>query len=142
MFKGSQGGPFNRSTPEDLGRLMMMIATQTILTPAACTGMLEILGRQQFTDLITRGLPEFDAFLEAGKPPAITVASKSGSIRGTRNDVGLVTAFGHRYVISMMSKGCADRRFYQDNEAAVLLPRVSAAVYRHFIPSPAATRAG
>jgi hypothetical protein len=34
----------------------------------------------------------------------------------------------------MMSKGCADPRFYQDNEAALLLPQISAAIYRHFGP--------
>lgn len=37
----------------------------------------------------------------------------------------------------MMSKGCADLRFYQDNEASVLLPKVSAAVYRYFAGEPA-----
>ncbi len=39
------------------------------------------------------------------------------------------------YVIAMMSKGCTDTRFYHDNEASVLLPRVSAAVYGHFVPA-------
>jgi beta-lactamase class A len=133
LFRAPQGPPRNVSTPADLGRLMFLIATHGVLAPRDCDEMLAILGRQHFTDLITRRIPEFDAFVEAGQTPSVTVASKSGSIRGTRNDVGLVTAHGRRYVIALMSRGCADPRFYQDNEAALLLPRVSAVVYRHFL---------
>jgi beta-lactamase class A len=134
LFKAPQGAPLNRSTPEDLGHLMTLVATRAILSPESCEAILQILGRQHSTDLITRRLPDFDGYLEAGREPAVAVASKSGSIRGTRNDVGLVSAHGHRYVIAMMSKGCADLRFYHDNEAALLLPQVSAAIYRHFVP--------
>lgn len=133
MQRSKEGGPVNRSTPADLGQLMALIAGRKVLTPAACDSMLDILRRQQYTDNITRALPEFDAFLEVGKVPLVRVASKSGSIRGTRNDVGLVEAHGRRYVIAMMSKGCTDLRFYHDNEAAVLLPKVSAAIYHHFV---------
>ncbi|OFX28413.1 MAG: hypothetical protein A2Z07_12730 [Armatimonadetes bacterium RBG_16_67_12] len=139
LFRGPDGAPRNRSTPVDLGRLMTGVAGHAVLTPPACDEVLAILGRQHFTDLITRRLTEFDGFLEAGKAPRVAVASKSGSIRGTRNDVGLVSARGQRYVVAMMSKGCADERFYHDNEAAVLLPRVSAAIYRHFVETGQAT---
>jgi beta-lactamase class A len=136
LFKGPDGPPRNVSTPHDLGRLMVLAATHGVLTPAACDDMLAILGRQHFTDLITRRIPDYDAFLEHGKDPVVAVASKSGSVRGTRNDVGLVTARGRRYVIAMMSKGCTDQRFYQDNEAALLLPQISAAIYQQFVPQP------
>jgi beta-lactamase class A len=130
-----EGGPLNRSTPADLGHLVTLIAERRVLTPDACDAMLGIMSRQHFTDNITRALPEFDAYLEAGKEPTVRVASKSGSIRGTRNDVGLVEAHGRRYVIAMMSRGCTDLRFYHDNEASVLLPKVSAAVYLYFTSS-------
>ncbi len=122
----------NRSTPADLGLLMSLIARDEILTPHACKEMLAVLDRQHLTDNITRRLPEFDGYVEQGKEPAVVVGSKSGSVRGTRNDVGYVRAHGRRYVIAMMSKGCTDVRFYHDNEASVLLPKVSAAVYRYF----------
>lgn len=122
----------NRSTPADLGLLMSLIARREMLTPQACDDMLAILDRQHLTDNITRRLPEFDGYVEKGKAPAVVVGSKSGSVRGTRNDVGYVRAHGRRYVIAMMSKGCTDVRFYHDNEASILLPKVSAIVYRHF----------
>ncbi|MDB4895369.1 MAG: beta-lactamase, partial [Firmicutes bacterium] len=76
---------------------------------------------------------DFDGFVEAGKEPLATVASKSGSIRGVRNDVGFVTAHGRRYVISMMTKDCTDPRFYADNEGALLLADLSALIYQHFV---------
>ncbi len=123
----------NRSTPADLGALMAMVAQREILTADACGAMMAILDRQHLHENITRRLPEFDGYLEKGTEPLIRVGSKSGSVRGTRNDVGYVRARGRRYVIAMMSKGCTDTRFYQDNEASVLLPKVSAAVYRHLV---------
>ena len=133
LFKAPAGAPSNSTSPADLGRLILRIAQQQVLTPAACADMLEILGRQHLTDAITRRIPDFDGFVEASKEPIATVASKSGSIRGTRNDVGYVKAHGHRYVIAMMSKGCTDPRFYVDNEGALLLADVSAVIYRHFV---------
>jgi len=121
-----------RSTPADLGCLMTQIADHKVLTPGACEEMLGILRRQHYTDYVTRRIPEYDGFLETGTEPVITVASKSGSIRGTRNDVALVEGRDCRYVIAMMSRDCKDRRFYVDNEAAVLLADVSALIYGYF----------
>ena len=132
FFRGRSGAPINRSSPADLGRLLQLVATHAVLTPAACEEMLAILRRQHHTDQITRRLPDFDGFVEEGVEPPVRVASKSGAIRGTRNDVGLVERPGVRYVIAMMSRDCADRRFYVDNEAAVLLADVAALVDAHF----------
>jgi len=132
FFRAPPGAPPSRSTPADLGSLMMQIAGHALLTRAACEEMLGILRRQHYSDQITRRIAEYDGYLEAGVEPVVTVASKSGSIRGTRNDVALVESPKCRYVIAMMSRDCTDRRFYVDNEAAVLLADVSALVYEHF----------
>jgi beta-lactamase class A len=133
LFKAPPGAPFNCTSPADLGHLMLKIAEAQVLTPAACADMLEILGRQHFTEGITRRVPDFDGFVEAGKEPLATVASKSGAIRGTRNDVGFVRARGKRYVISMMTRDCKDLRFYPDNEGLLFLADISALIYRRFV---------
>lgn len=133
FFRAPPGAPVNRTSPADLGRLMMLIATHAVLTPEACEDMLAILRRQHYTDQITRRLAEFDGYLEQGVAPLVQVASKSGAIRGTRNDVALVERGDLRYVIAMMSRDCADRRFYLDNEGAVLLADVAALVDGHFL---------
>ncbi len=132
LFRAPAGAPVNRTTPAELGQLLMWVAGHAVLTPTACEAMLAILRRQHHTDQITRRIAEFDGFLEQGVEPIVRVASKSGAIRGTRNDVALVERGDLRYVIAMMSRDCADRRFYIDNEAAVLLAEVSALVHSHF----------
>jgi beta-lactamase class A len=132
LMRAAPGASVNRSTPAELGHLMTLIATHAVLTPAACEELLEILRRQHYTDQITRRIAEFDGFVEAGTEPAMTVASKSGSVRGTRNDVAFVESPQCRYVLAMMSRDCSDRRFYVDNEASVLLAEVSAQIYVHF----------
>lgn len=132
LFRGRPGAPMNRATPGALGRLMERIARREVLTAAACDELIGILKRQHFKEQIDRYLPEADAFPDPDRPPPLVVASKGGAIRGTRNEVGAVWRQGRGYVICMMSRGCADDRYYPDNEAALLLARVSAAVYRHF----------
>ncbi len=132
LMRAAPDATSNRSTPADLGALMTLIARQAILTPPACEEMLQILRRQHYTDYATRRIPEFDGYQEPGVVPAVTIASKSGSVRGTRNDVALVAGRTCRYVIAMMSRDCTDRRFYVDNEAAVLLATVSGLIYAHF----------
>ena len=132
FFRAPPGAPANRTTPAELGRLLWLVATHAVLTPAACEEMLGIMRRQHHTDQITRRMADFDGYLELGVEPRVRVASKSGSIRGTRNDVALVEREGLRYVLAMMSRDCADRRFYVDNEAAVLLAETSALVDAHF----------
>ncbi len=128
FFRAPAGAVPNSSTPADLGRLLVQIGRHRVLTPAACEEMLRILRQQHYTDHITRKIVDYDGFLEAGVEPVVTVASKSGAIRGTRNDVALIERRDGRYVIAMMTRDCADRRFYVDNEAAVLLANVSALV--------------
>ncbi|HEX4841307.1 MAG TPA: serine hydrolase [bacterium] len=132
FFRAPEGAVPNSSTPVDLGRLLVQISRHKVLTPAACEEMLRVLRQQHYTDHITRKIVDYDGFLEAGVEPVVTVASKSGAIRGTRNDVALVERRNSRYVIAMMTQDCADRRFYVDNEAAVLLANVSALVDEHW----------
>ena len=80
---------------------------------------LEILGKQQFTEILARYLPD-----------GTKTASKSGQIIGVRNDVGLVTLpDGRVYAVALASKECRDERYHFDNEAVLLLGRVSRLVY-------------
>lgn len=132
LMRAPPGARPNRSTPADLGRLLLLIAGHSVLTPASCEAMLGILQRQHHTDQITRRMTEYDGYLEQGVQPTVSVASKSGAIRGTRNDVALVERQNLRYIVSLMSRDCADRRFYVDNEAAVLLADVSGFIDTYF----------
>jgi beta-lactamase class A len=132
FFRAPEGAVANSTTPADLGRLLVQITRHGVLAPAACEEMLQILRQQHYTEYITRKIVDYDGFVEAGVEPVVRVASKSGAIRGTRNDVALVERGNNRYVIAMMTRDCTDRRFYVDNEAAVLLANVSALVDEHW----------
>lgn len=118
--------PLGEATPAGMARLMELIATHRVLTPDACLEMVDILKRQKFKELTNRFIPETDA--EDDTPP-VRIASKSGWVRGVRNDVAIIWAPRASYVLSMYSRDCKDRRFYHDNEGSLALARVSKAVY-------------
>jgi len=62
----------------DMARLMAMIARHEIIDKAACEDMIAILAQQQYTDRVPRHLPSG------------TVANKTGTMRGVRNDAGII----------------------------------------------------
>jgi len=126
------GGRHSTTTPRNMVNLLLQLANEQILTPLLCHKAIEILSKQQFTDIITRELP-YDPFnAEEGTTVKVKVASKSGAIRGVRNDVGLVATPGATYALALMSKGCADQRFHPDNEAQLFLSRVSRRIYDYY----------
>ena len=55
--KAYQAGMNNTTTARDLGALLAAIAGGKAASPAACREMMEILGRQHFTEGIPAGLP-------------------------------------------------------------------------------------
>jgi beta-lactamase class A len=118
--------PLGEASPRGMARLMELIATHQILTPEACGELIEIMKRQQHKELTNRFIPETDSEEDL---PDVRIASKSGWVRGTRNDVALVWAPRATYVLAMFSRDCKDRRFYHDNEGAIALAKVSRAVY-------------
>ena len=118
--------PLGEAAPAGMARLMELIARHAVLTPQDCLAMIDILKRQKHKELTNRYIPETD---DEDDMPPVRIASKSGWVRGTRNDVALIWAPRATYVLSMFSKGCKDRRFYHDNEAAIALARISQAVY-------------
>lgn len=68
----------NTSTALDMARLMALIATGEAGDPADCRDMIAIMEYQHYQDRVPR-------FLPSG-----SVANKTGSLRGLRNDAGLI----------------------------------------------------
>ena len=128
LFKG-RGIRASRTTPADAGRFLLGLARGTEVSRAASNQMLDILRREQYANIVGRLIP-YDPY--ASGRDRWRLASKSGSIRGVRNDAALVEGPGCRYVVSLMSRDCADERFGVDNEANLALARVAAEVHTHF----------
>ena len=106
----------DRSTPRDLCRLFELLERRAILDPAACDEILDICKRQKYATI-----------LPARLPPDTVVAHKTGSLRGIRNDAGVVYATDGAYAIAIFSRELADTGL-----AIRALADLSLAVYEHF----------
>ncbi|HYI14672.1 MAG TPA: serine hydrolase, partial [Thermomicrobiales bacterium] len=130
---GARG--YAASTPRDLVHLLGLIATDAIISPAACRVMRDILGTQQYHEQIARMLP-FHQFAREGNVHSgpLVVRSKSGFMAddsgAVRVDAGIVEiADGPRWVIALMTEGHPDRRFHPEHPGMVLNGRISRIVY-------------
>jgi len=138
LFSG--GGLSSTSTPRDMGTLMAQIAEGTAVNGRASTQMRKILFREQYDTIVGRFLP-YDSYASSRGESAWKIASKSGSLRGIRHDIAYVEGPRLRYVISLMSKGCRDRRFWVDNEATLCLAHVARAVHDYIQAGASAEQA-
>ncbi len=115
------------TTPRDLWRLMVLIARGEAASPESCQKMIDILRRQQYTEVLGRYLPYDPDAVEEGDLGSwpVVIASKGGAIRGVRNEVGLIQAGPRGYVVAICTKGCQDPRFHVDNEGSLAVAQVS-----------------
>jgi len=103
------------------------------LLPAELTRLAQgIFRRQVYTEQLGRYLPYDPDSAEQGEGPVI--ASKSGWIRGVRNDAGVVEAGDARYVLAIMTRDCPDRRVHLDNRGSLVVSKVSRLLYQRFVP--------
>lgn len=92
-----EGSGNDLTTPREMAALCEAIELGTGLSEASREGILDIMKRQKFNDRIPAGVPE-----------KIEIAHKTGSLKGVRNDAGIVYAPDGAYVISVFSKHLAD----------------------------------
>jgi beta-lactamase class A len=113
--KAYRAGMNNTTTARDLGMLMTAIAQFRAASPAACREMLEVLGRQHFTE----GIP-------AGVPAGTRVEHKTGWIGGVvYHDAAIVRPAGRApYVLVVLTGGVKD-----DSVAYALVRDISRQVY-------------
>jgi len=121
------------TTPRSLARVMELIATDAILTPAACAGILGIMKKQHYRDNVPRYLPftPYAEELDAGDN-GLRIYNKTGGWTGLRADVALIEWPGTRYVITAFTDRDTDGRFWAENPGAMVLGRVSRLIFEHF----------
>src|SRR5690606_10865960 len=137
---GSKSSP-TLTSPRDLGDYFSRLWLGELL-PAELTRVAKnIYRRQQFSEL-GRSL-DYDGYSAEIGISEMVIASKSGSIRGVRNDAGVfeiaapqMTAnrtpddldrASEDYLVVVMTDGCPDRRFHPDNLGAKVVGEVAAA---------------
>ncbi len=124
----------SRTTPRDLADHFARLWRGELLPPELTDVAKRIYGAQQFTEL-GRAL-DYDQYSAEVGESDILIASKSGSVRGVRNDAGVFTlgALGddpRQYVVAVMTDGCPDRRFHPENLGARVVGKVAATVLGH-----------
>jgi beta-lactamase class A len=87
------------STPADMVRLLTAIDAGEGLREESRTAIVETMKHQNFTAIIPARLPNGEQ---------IEAAHKTGSLRGVKNDVGLVWSPKVQYAIAFMSRGQED----------------------------------
>lgn len=97
VWSDAEGSGNDLSTPREMAALCDAIEQGVGLSVASRDAVIDILKRQKFSDRIPAGLPE-----------RVEAAHKTGSLKGVRNDVGIVYAPKHPYVIALFSKRLAD----------------------------------
>lgn len=119
---------FATGTPRDFATLMANLHAGRLLDAANTQAMLDIMRVQKYMGNLRRYIP-FNPWA-AGE--ADWVASKTGSIDGVRNETGIIHTRRGAHVVSIMTKGCKDKRWTPDNEGTLIVAQTSRAIYEHF----------
>jgi beta-lactamase class A len=121
---------FATGTPRDFLTLMANLYARKLLNKQNTDAMLTIMRIQKNMGNLTRYM-NFNPF---GNDKQAWVASKTGSITGTRNETGIIHTKDSAHIVSVMSKDCTDERWTPDNEATVAVAKISKAVDKAFHP--------
>ena len=139
MHNTTMGRPFvfnsssdNTGTPADFLRLLWLLVQDQLISPTASQQILDLMQRQQYMGYIPRYLPYHPFAVEYDMPQTIAIANKVGMLPGTVNDAAIITAPSFIYVLVIFTRACRDTRPDPDNEAALLVARLSKQVYDFF----------
>ena len=108
-------GERNTTTADDAATLLGQLYRGELLGEAHTALALDILGRQQFRDVLARQVPR-----DAAGAPLFRVLSKSGELTGVHHDAGLLL-LPRPLSVALLSVGGSDPREHPDNRDTTLL---------------------
>jgi beta-lactamase class A len=120
------------STPEDMVTLLERLYARTLVSPASCDTMANILQNQFYREMIPRFLPE-----EAGD--SLTIGNKTGSVNETKVDVALVRSVRGDIALAVFVDKHPDHRGDVENRGTLLGARVARATWNYFTGSVGST---
>ncbi len=121
-------GGIGVSTPREQTRLLELLAGHSILSPALCDYLLDVMARQHLVDQIPRWLG-WNTYAQFHRRPwPIWVANKTGELDGIRADVALVRAGGRTAAIAVFTDGGKDLRETVDCEGTLAVAECGAAL--------------
>jgi len=113
---------WGQTTPHEIANLMEQIERGKILGRRSSERMLRTLGRQYWDEEAISQIP-----------PDVFVASKSGALDQSRNEILYVNA-PHAYIFSVFTKNNVDQSWDYNNEAWILTRKLSALLFRYYNP--------
>ncbi len=111
------------SSPYEMCRLFTMIRNGQAVSAAASERMYRNLGRIYWDD---KALSQI--------PPYVHTVSKQGAVDEAKSETVLVNAPHGDYVFSIMTNDIKDQRWVPDNEADILIRKVSALIWHYYEP--------
>jgi len=111
------------STPREMCRLFTMIRNGEAVSPAASERMYRNLIRIFWDDKALSQIPSY-----------IQAASKQGALDESKSETVLVNAPHGDYVFSIITNNIKDQRWVPDNEADILIRKVSALLWHYYEP--------
>lgn len=115
---------WGQTTPREMATLFERIYRGEIISRAACDRMLRCMNRNYW-----------DGASASQIPPAATVFSKNGALDEYRSETVLVRGHSSEYVFSIITNKNSDTSWTDNNEAWVLMRKVSSALWNYFEPS-------
>ncbi|MCO5934072.1 class A beta-lactamase-related serine hydrolase [Mucilaginibacter sp. RB4R14] len=111
------------TTPREMCRLFTMIRQGKVVSPAASERMSRMLNRIFWDETSLSQIP-----------PYVQTMSKQGAVDASRSETVLVNAPHGDYVFSIITKNNKDQRWTKDNEADILIKKVSALLWHYYEP--------
>ena len=118
---------WGQTTPKEMVELMEKIYNRQVVSPKASDKMLRLLNRN-YWDAVWRCL-RFR--------PLYYVASKNGAVNRSRSETVLVIGPRGAYAFSIITKNIEDERWTPDNEAWVLIRKLSRLLWEYSDPKSA-----
>ncbi|MCW3091845.1 MAG: serine hydrolase [Ferruginibacter sp.] len=112
---------WGQSTPYEMAALMEKIVKGEVISKDASDKMLRLLGRNYWDEQAISQIP-----------PYVFVASKSGAVDATRNEVLFVNGKHCSYIFCICTKNNKDQRWDENNEAWQLTRKLSRLLWERF----------
>lgn len=112
---------WGQTTPREMALLMEKIVAKKVISTNASEKMLRLLGRNYWDEEAISQIPG-DVF----------IASKSGAVDASRNEVLFVNGKKAPYIFCICTKNNKDKSWNQTNEAWVLTKKLSALLWEYF----------
>lgn len=133
---------FGISTPREYAKAYEMILQGKAYNKWVSMKVLSLLKKQTKSDIINKGLPQYDLLFKGDKDKSIInyIASKSGSIvyigkdmKNCRNDGGIISTKYGNYIISIFVSDVDDLQLNYDNNGINCGSKIAKSIFDKFI---------